>query len=144
LGCEIGQGGAWGVGFVLGLDWICFLGLGGGIGFGWVCFGFVFLGWARGFIVVTPWEQGVGSKVVRLGLGFLGLGLFCAKELWFFDVFAPDLCVAAGNWADVGESSGAGGEGERRETMDVGRGGWGWIGFVLGLFFGVGWGSLVL
>ena len=33
-----------------------------------------------------------------LGLGFLGLGLFCAKELWFFDVFAP-------NWSDAREKS---------------------------------------
>jgi len=32
--------------------------------------------------------------------------LFCAKELWFLDVFAPDLCAASEIWADLGERAG--------------------------------------
>ena len=36
-------------------------------------------------------------------LVFLGLGLFCAKELWFFDVFAPNLCAESEIWPDLGE-----------------------------------------
>jgi len=38
-----------------------------------------------------------------LVLGFLGLGLFCAKELVFFDVFAPDVGAESEIWADLGE-----------------------------------------
>jgi len=43
------------------------------------------------------------GTVVRLGLVFLGLGLFCAKGLWFFAVFAPDLGAEGEVWADLGE-----------------------------------------
>jgi len=38
-----------------------------------------------------------------LVLVFLGLGSFCAKEVWFFDVFAPDLWAEIEIWADLGE-----------------------------------------
>jgi len=116
------------------------------------------------------------SRGVRLSLGFLGLGLFCAKGLWFFDVFAPDLCAEAGIWSDLGErvrreNSNPMNRDASKEKMQnaklrkpdreasSGRDGcfdWGLdrgqrgadglqgIGFVLGLFFWVGRGGLLL
>jgi len=82
-----------------------------------------------------------------------GLGLFCAKGLWFFDVFAPNLCSESEIWADLGERAGRekskgkkqsaklrkpdvvgmavfiGGRGQRGADGVLG------IGFELGLFF---------
>jgi len=78
----------------------------------------------------------------------LGLGLFCAKELWFFDVFAPNWSGAGLGWADLGERIGTGGcaAGSVQRIADwiwigfvllIRVGGLGLIGFVLGLFFWV-------
>jgi len=72
------------IGFVLGLDWVCFVGLGGGIGFDWVCFGFVF--WARrdGEIFVSHCGEWGWGQFGGFGVGFVlrervvVFGLFCA------------------------------------------------------------------
>jgi len=106
---------------------------------------------------------------------FWGLGSFCIKGLWFFDVFARSVCAGTEIWADLGERVRrenskfkmqnaklrnadvvgmgvfiAGG----REKADLRGRGMGSvqrgadgvlrIGFVLGLFFWVGRGRLLL
>ena len=67
------------IGFVLGLNWVCFVDLGGGIGFDWVCFGFVFLVSGEGIIFVSLF--GVRGWV---GFGVFGIGFVLRERVMVF------------------------------------------------------------
>jgi len=71
-----------GIGFVLGLDWVCFVDFGGGIGFDWVCFGFVFFGLGKVIIFVNSF--GVRGWV---DFGVLGIGFVLRERVMVFGRF---------------------------------------------------------
>jgi len=55
----------------MGLDWVCFVDLGGRIGFDWVCFGFVFLRSWEGEIFVNLFGVRGWVDFGVFGIGFV-------------------------------------------------------------------------